>query len=88
MTLHDFRLITRNIDAAKAAKALHIDDVDVGRLFGFVFGWWTWLIVPLGGLALLAETVTGLVDRLVPARASKTPKGRGSSAGGAGANAG
>ncbi|MBI5441603.1 MAG: PepSY domain-containing protein [Deltaproteobacteria bacterium] len=31
-----------------------------GRLFGFLLGWWAWLVVPLGGLALAAEVVSGV----------------------------
>lgn len=39
-----------------------------GRLFGFLLGWWTWVVVPLGGLALLAQVATGVLDRWLPHR--------------------
>lgn len=43
-----------------------------GRFFGFLLGWWTWLVVPLGGLALAAQLGTGVLDRWLP-RWSRPP---------------
>jgi uncharacterized iron-regulated membrane protein len=36
-----------------------------GRLFGFLLGWWSWILVPLGGLALCAEVASGVADRWI-----------------------
>ncbi|TAL17593.1 PepSY domain-containing protein [bacterium] len=35
-----------------------------GRFFTFLLGWWSWLVVPLTGLCLIVETLTGVYDRL------------------------
>lgn len=35
-----------------------------GRLFTFILGWWAWIVIPLGGIALLTETATGFYDRV------------------------
>ena len=35
-----------------------------GRIFTFLLGWWAWIVIPLGGLALLTETATGFYDRI------------------------
>jgi len=48
-----------------------------GRLFGFALGWWAWVVVPLGGLALAAEVVTGVLDRWLPARRVRAARGGG-----------
>ncbi len=37
-----------------------------GRLFGFLLGSWAWVVVPLGGLALAAEVVSGACDAWLP----------------------
>jgi uncharacterized iron-regulated membrane protein len=31
-----------------------------GRIFGFLLGWWSWVVVPLGGLVLAAEVISGV----------------------------
>jgi hypothetical protein len=45
-----------------------------GRLFGFLLGWWVWLVVPLGGFGLLAEVMTGVFDRWLPKFAKRRPR--------------
>jgi hypothetical protein len=47
-----------------------------GRIFGFLLGWWTWLVVPLGSLGLLTEVGTGVFDRWFP-RIGRGRSGRG-----------
>ncbi|MFU8858063.1 MAG: PepSY domain-containing protein [Deferrisomatales bacterium] len=42
-----------------------------GRLFSFLLGWWTWVVVPVGGLALVTQVATGVLDRWVPRRRSR-----------------
>lgn len=36
-----------------------------GRMFDFLLGWFSWIVVPLGGLAFLAVVLTGLARALV-----------------------
>lgn len=46
-----------------------------GRILGFALGWWVWLVVPLGGLAVLAEVASGAALRWASA-AKKKAAGR------------
>lgn len=39
-----------------------------GRMFDFLLGWWSWVVVPLGGLAVVAVTFSGIYERLVRRR--------------------
>lgn len=39
-----------------------------GRMFDFLLGWWSWIVVPLGGLAVCAVTFSGIFERLVRQR--------------------
>ncbi|MHB8765631.1 MAG: PepSY-associated TM helix domain-containing protein [Deferrisomatales bacterium] len=48
-----------------------------GRLFGFLLGWWSWVVVPLGGLAVAAVVASGVVDRWRPGARGRGPGGRG-----------
>jgi hypothetical protein len=41
-------------------------EVHNGRAFGVLLGWWSWIVVPLGGLILLTVTFTGVYDYLLP----------------------
>ncbi len=34
-----------------------------GRVFGFLLGWWSWVVVPVGGLALTVVVLTGATGR-------------------------
>ena len=34
-------------------------EVHNGRIFGFALGWWSWVVVPLGGLTLTVEVISG-----------------------------
>lgn len=43
-------------------------EVHNGRIFGFLLGWWSWVVVPLGGAALVAEVLSGVVTRRRPKR--------------------
>ena len=36
-------------------------EVHNGRIFGFLLGGWSWVVVPLGGVVLVAEVVSGVV---------------------------
>jgi hypothetical protein len=37
-----------------------------GRLLSFLLGWWTWIVVPILGLALAFEVLSGLWERFGP----------------------
>ncbi len=37
-----------------------------GRAFAFLLGWFSWIVVPLTGLILIVETISGVYDKLRP----------------------
>lgn len=55
-------------DAGRISLWHALFELHNGRLFGFLLGWWTWIVVPLGGLALAIQIGTGVLDRWLPGR--------------------
>ncbi len=50
-------------------------EIHNGRIFGFLLGGWNWVVVPLGGLVLVAEVISGVVASR-RSRRSRRPAGK------------